>query len=391
MNRSDLPTATAMHMNTPWSQDRAAPTWAPQARPLPRPAPRRLSVLACALAGSLGLAACVAPAPLQPMRVAPSMRLDHSGPGPAQGYVALARRYEGEGRWPEALQAWRKAALAAPGDAEVHNALGQAQAGLGDHDASVAALKHAVGLAPDQPALHNNLGYALMRAGQAQEARAALLQALALQPDYARAQANLSRLEMAQASAQATAAPAAPAAGTQAEMSAAAAATAAAAMAVREAAVAREPAAPSETAPTGARTVASMAQAPTHPSSEPLKAPQPAASTLARPPLQTAGSATQRVEIANGNGIEGMAACMAEVLRAQGAVGAARLRNALPYDTATTVVRYRAGHDAAALALARQLPGGVPTMAGMDRADSLDLRIVLGHDLRASGLCARSS
>jgi hypothetical protein len=57
------------------------------------------------------------------------------------------------------------------------------------------------------------------------------------------------------------------------------------------------------------------------------------------------------------------------------------------------VVRYRAGHDQAAQALARELPrtgsGDVPAVAGVDRADSLDVRIVLGHDLRASGLCAR--
>ncbi|MFM7848394.1 MAG: hypothetical protein ACKO8N_07495 [Rubrivivax sp.] len=39
--------------------------------------------------------------------------------------------------------------------------------------------------------------------------------------------------------------------------------------------------------------------------------------------------------------------------------------------------------------LASQLPGNALTLAGMDRADSLDLRIVLGHDLRATGLCVR--
>ncbi len=80
---------------------------------------------------------------------------------------------------------------------------------------------------------------------------------------------------------------------------------------------------------------------------------------------------------------------MAEALRSRGAVGKTRLRNALPYETATTVVRYRAGHAQVAQALARQLPGGAPAVAGLDRADSLDLRIVLGHDLRTSGPCAR--
>jgi hypothetical protein len=105
------------------------------------------------------------------------------------------------------------------------------------------------------------------------------------------------------------------------------------------------------------------------------------------------GGPLRRVEIANGNGVEGMAACVAERLRALGAADSARLRNALPYNTMTTVVRYRAGHDQAAQALARQLQrtgsGDVPAVAGVDRADSLDVRVVLGHDLRATGLCAR--
>ena len=53
-------------------------------------------------------------------------------------------------------------------------------------------------------------------------------------------------------------------------------------------------------------------------------------------------------------------------------------------------MRYRAGHAEAARVLARQFkqwPEGAPIVAGLDRADSLDLRIVLGHDLRSGKLC----
>ena len=60
-------------------------------------------------------------------------------------------------------------------------------------------------------------------------------------------------------------------------------------------------------------------------------------------------------------------------------------------DTATTAVRYRIGHAEAAQTLASQLPGGVPTQAGTDSADSLNLRIVLGHDLRSGSLCTQRS
>ena len=320
--------------------------------PAPGRRQRRRAVVASTLAAAIALSACVAPPELPPLRVAPSYRLDHAGAGLAQGYAMLARRYEGEARWPEALQAWLKAVQAAPGDAELHNALGQAHAGLGDMEAAVAALRRAVELAPDQAALHNNLGYALMRARRMDEARAALLHALALQPDYARAQANLSRLEASVQVAQPIAGPA----------------------------VARSLAAPNE--PTTAPPAKALTGSPPTALAEPLVRAEPTALPLSPP--------APAVEIANGNGVEGMAACMAETLRSQGALSTARLRNALPYDTATTVVRYRAGHAEMAQKLAHQLPGGAPTLAGLDRADSLDLRIVLGHDLRGRRLCRHS-
>lgn len=326
------------------------------------------------LLAGMGLSACTAPAALQPLRMEPNLRVEHAGPGHAQGYVALALRYEGDARWPEALQAWHKASLAAPGDADVHNALGQAQAAAGDHAAAVAALQRAVALAPGRAALHNNLGFALMQAGQPTLARAALLQALALQPDHARAQANLRRLDavstspgMAQTTS--TSAPASPPAMAQPP----------APQTTPQTAPLPAPAAAS---PTGV--AARQAQVQTQAQAQPI-----AAEPEGRP---TTGP-LRRVEIANGNGVEGMAACVAERLRALGAADSARLRNALPYNTATTVVRYRDGHDQAAQALARQLQrtgsGNVPAVAGVDRADSLDVRIVLGHDLRAAGLCAR--
>ena len=323
----------------------------------------RLAAAACAVTAGLGLSACVAPPELSPLRVAPSYRLVHAGSGLAQGYALLAQRYEGEARWHEALQAWAKAVQAAPSDADLRNALGQAQARLGDHNAAVETLRRAVQLAPDQAGLHNNLGYALMRAGREQEARTALLQALALQPGYVRAQANLRRLEDAAVAHQAPA-PAAPPAPLMAQNKVSGLASFG--TGTTEASRTAEP-------------------APDSPAASPaLPAPRGAAAAPAALPAPTPA-----VEIANGNGVEGMAACMAEALRSRGAVGKTRLRNALPYDTATTVVRYRAGHAQVAQALARQLPGGAPTVAGLDRADSLDLRIVLGHDLRTSGPCAR--
>jgi tetratricopeptide (TPR) repeat protein len=237
----------------------------------------------------------------------------------------------------------------------------------------VETLRRAVQLAPDQAGLHNNLGYALMRAGREQEARTALLQALALQPGYVRAQANLRRLEDAAVAHQAPT-PAAPPAPLMAENNMPGVAN-----------VGTGTTEASRTAEPAPDTPAASPALPASPGAAAAPAALPATATAPTP----TPTPTPAVEIANGNGVEGMAACMAEALRSLGAVGKTRLRNALPYDTATTVVRYRAGHAQVAQALARQLPGGAPAVAGLDRADSLDLRIVLGHDLRTSGPCAR--
>ena len=338
------------------------------------------------LLAGLGLSACTAPAALQPLRMEPNLRVEHAGPGHAQGYVALALRYEGDARWPEALQAWQKAALAAPDDADVHNALGQAQAAAGDHAAAVAALQRAVSLAPGRAALHNNLGYALMQAGQPTLARAALLQALSLQPDHTRAQANLRRLDAASAG---------PAPAQTASASGPASPPAMAQPPAPETTAERTPLpAPATASPPSVADQQTQAQAQVQVQAQAQVQIQTQGQALApEPEGRPHGGPLRRVEIANGNGVEGMAACVAERLRALGAADSARLRNALPYNTASTVVRYRAGHDQAAQALARQLQrtgsGDVPAVAGVDRADSLDVRIVLGHDLRATGLCAR--
>lgn len=339
----------------------------------------------------LGLSACVMTPERPSLRVEPNYRLQHAGAGLAQGYALLAHRYEGEARWHEALQAWLKAVQAAPNDADLHNALGQAQAGLGEHEAAVQTLQRAVELAPDQPALHNNLGYALMRAGRAEEARAALQRAMALQPGYVRAAANLRRLD-ATATATAQLTPSSSAATlSNAEPAVAAHAVTNPAQATPTANTAELARIPQPSAPTASNTLPTTTTPAHHAAVTGPATPGTPTTSSAQEPA--AARPAPAVEIANGNGVEGMAACMAKALRSRGAVSQTRLRNALPYDTATTVVRYRPGHaqsaQVLAQALAHQLPGGAPAVAGLDRADSLDLRIVLGHDLRAGGLCAR--
>lgn len=342
--------------------------------------PLALSALALALAG------CAAPAP-EAWRVEPNYRVSHAGPGMAQGYAALARQYEGERRWSDALQAWRRAATEAPDDVDVLDALGVALAGQGRYEESVMALQRAVALAPQSARLHNNLGYALILAGRAEEARDPLRTAVLLDPAHAMARANLQRVEPAGNVAQSTVT----------EEVAAAPEVAPAARRAAEP-VAEPPLAPQaqlepDTTPLP---MAEVVVSPVNPGSvppiesradvanpEPTPEP-PAAQVAAQTPLRLQHL---QVEIANGNGFTGMAAWVGSWLQRSGLGQRPRLTNQRPYATLTTVVYYRSGFAAEAQQIAQRMPrpASVAEQAGGNARS--DVRVVLGHDLREPLAC----
>jgi len=316
------------------------------------------TALACA--ASLALAGCVS-SPNAGWRVEPVYRVDHApAQAAAPGYLALARQYEGEGRWSLALRAYRHAALEAPADAEIHNALGLAEAGLGHSARAVAALRRAVALAPQRVQFVNNLGYALMLDGRVDEACFFLNLALALDPTHVRARQNL---EQAQALLAPEPAP-----------------PAAEATAVSAAAEPQEQAQP-------LRVISAPDMPPLSVTSTPLE-PIAAADAASQPTEPAPAPLPQaRVEISNGNGVRGMAAWLAGWLREHGVEGRSRLTNLRPYISATTVVQYRAGFDAQAREIARRMPASVEVAADPRTGAASDVRIVLGHDLRELAAC----
>lgn len=339
---------------------------------LPRARRKALTVAAIAVV----LAGCSTPEP-KTWRVAPNYRISHGGPNASQGYVALARQFEGERRWREARDAWRKAALAAPEDADTLNALGLAEASQGQFGHAVAALRRAVALAPERVALLNNLGYALLLDGNNVEAKSVLKAALARSPDHLLAQANLSRLDQVAGGA---AAPVASAKEAPAEASPPAphlqivqTAPNVEALQLRQTGLAAVPVAPAVSAV-----------------SEVSKAPEVKAAAVAAPnsiaaevPVRTAEAPPPRVEIVNGNGVTGMASSLNGWLRAHGLAQNARLSNALPFNTVTTVMHYRTGYFSVAKELAERMPYRVEMAAEPGGAFKADVRVVLGRDLRA--------
>lgn len=99
-------------------------------------------------------------------------------------------------------------------------------------------------------------------------------------------------------------------------------------------------------------------------------------------------AARARVEIANGNGVTGMAAWVRGYLQANGLKQPMRLKNARPFNTETTTVQYREGFAGAAIALAHKLPGGAAINHGLPGGYPFDVRVVLGHDIRGALACS---
>ena len=284
------------------------------------------------------LAGCALPAP-QSWRVEPNYRISHAEVSSHLGYKALAHQYESEHRWREARDAWQKAALEAPEDADLLNALGLAEAGQGRYGNAVTALRRAVALAPERVNLINNLGYALLLDGQKTEAKSVLQAALARSPEHPLVRINLNRLDP------------------------------------------------------GAPDTRQTQHLQTTPNLEPMPLRQ---ASVAEPlPLLLASKKTEqqlspaRIEIANGNGVTGLATWLGAWLRVHDVAHHTSRSNALPFDTLTSVVHYRAGYREVAQKLADGMPRRVKLAPESGGTLHADVRVVLGRDLRAMATCSR--
>ena len=318
---------------------------------------RSLLVMA---AGAL-LAGCAVTPPLA-WRVEGNTRIAHgSVDSAATGYLALARRYDGEHREALAAEAYRKAVREAPASADVLNASALGVAAHGDLATAIAWLQRAAELRPDLAPIANNLGYALMLAGRDAEAADALRRALAAAPTYRAAQLNLEQLDQRQQAGRA---------GGLAEHTAA----------PRDEAAAGLPTAMQTAASNPVRLTANVdALVVRFAGAANERSVQASPSVPIVAALAAPSAPTVRVDVVNGNGVNGLAARWRHWLRTQG-VPTGRLANLLPYDTATTVVQYRPGFHTDAQAIAARLQPGVPTAVAPGLPLSGPVRIVIGHN-----------
>lgn len=334
------------------------------------------------------------------LRIVPAEDVRHGASQPEALY-ALGRYYGGQMRHDKAIDAYQRLLAAYPDHGEGRNALGMLLANQGQYDAAIAELEKAVVSAPNSARIRNNLGYAYLLRGNFAQAVAALETAAQLDPNYQRARDNLQTalassgtgLPAAPASIVATAEPAAVAVKTEPVGVESPAAAAPPPPLAPPPAMKAAPA-PAATVVDGTRLIpvaqnmyllslASPVEATR--SADVPPAPAPAAPREAAPAGQRV-----RLEVANGNGITGMARLTSRQLQDAG-YAKPRLTNEKPYRLAATEIQYRPGYEPQARQLQTELRPGVAVVPSVLLRADVQLRLALGRDVRSSAeLVARA-
>jgi protein O-GlcNAc transferase len=109
----------------------------------------------------------------------------------AAAHCNLGLALAAQGKLDEAVAAYRRAISIKPDFTEAHSNLGNALSGQGKLDEAVAAYRRAISIKPDFAAAHSNLGNVLSGQGKLDEAVAAYRRAISIKSNYAEAHSNL--------------------------------------------------------------------------------------------------------------------------------------------------------------------------------------------------------
>lgn len=319
--------------------------------------------------------------------VAPSAQTPPDGAARqlADGYAALARAQYEATRYADALRSYRRAAELDPRNVAARNGMAVAHAALGEYRPAIALWRGmmADGAAAQSAFLVANLGYAYLLDGDAAQAATLLEQACVLDPLDALAWEHLGlALEK----------------NGQHER-AAAMLKQARTLRVHDARsdyalVSASGAARTEVAQDGAMVEVRRVNP------VDVRAPEPAAragieaasagaarALAAHDVASPAPAHALRLEINNGNGVTGMAAALARTIGSR-EWRVVRLSNTKPFAVAASRIEYQAPQLAAARALAARLGMQLLERDG-DKGRHVDLRVVLGRDLRDPPALAR--
>ncbi|MFZ2854086.1 MAG: tetratricopeptide repeat protein [Rhodocyclaceae bacterium] len=309
----------------------------------------------------------------QTYRLAPAEQVRH-GASRLEALYAIGRYQQGQRRYEAAAEAYTRLLALDPGHAEVRNALGVVLAGLGRNDAAVVELEKAVANAPRSASIRNNLGYAYLLQGKPGEAVKTLEIAAQLDPANLRVHDNLA---MAKAR------------GSEVHPAVAS---------ILDIARKTPPESP-DTPSDGARLVPLAANVfalqlpalPLRPTMKglPSTVGQPVVQGSTEVPIRQAGAIAsvgpakaQRLEVANGNGVTGLAREMSGLLESTG-YAHVRKTNEIPYRMPATEIQYRPGFEPQARDLQTTLRRAIPLVASTQLRADVQVRLLLGKDARS--------
>lgn len=390
--------------------------------------PIALAVMGCGL-----LQGCIAPPPSRPLAMQPVVRGEQPG-NQAAGWNRLARFHHERGQLALALGAYAQSLALDAHQLEARNAVAVIEAQQGNLESARKALVSLVNDFPGEAQPHTNLGYVQHLMGDHAGAAQTLRRAMALGAGPKAFQ----NLQLAEAAMSKPAAHDEPRLAGSQQPAAPATATAAAAVpepAPAPAQMAPEPAAPAVAARTMAAPLAAAPMAAAKPALSIVAAnlPEPAtprseppqltvlpasarevgshmelvkvaanvyelkARVAAEPPMPILAAALPkpaapvvpragkvrmaRLEIANGNGVTGMARRFRSLLGQMG-IPVDRLSNDKPYKQVTTTIQYSPGFEKQAASLQKALQGKAQ-LAGR-KLEASDVRLVLGKDAQIS-------
>lgn len=340
---------------------------------------KKTSTLATALLAAL-LAGCATPVDVtrNGLRIEPSSKVRHGVS--AQGLYEIGRYLQAQERYREAAGAYSASIARAPEHPEVHNALGVVLSLMGNHDAAYASFGQALALTPKAPYLWSNLGYAYFLADEGAAASAALTYGQSLAPADQRISLLLAKSRERFGSG--TSAGASPSevdlalGGGEPEM-----------RPPQETGVAPPQQENSGAGPAVTAGIAAgwqLIQSPLLPlvavGPDEYELQQPASMNVpgtVAPPSQIG---TAALEIANGNGVRGLAQHVSRSLEQQG-VATARLTNHKGFGVRNTELQYRVGYEAAAVNLLAALPAGIRLRQTTQLRTDIKVRLVLGKDM----------
>ena len=317
-------------------------------------------VVAIVSAWALGSCASLTTAPAQPtLNVQPMSGVIQDNSHRPEALYQLGRYYQGQLRHQEAVQAYQRALAKNPKLAEAHNAIGVIRASEGKFELAIQEFNAAIALQPNSAHFHNNLGYAHLLSRQEEQAVVALAEAQRLDPQNPRAAANI-KLARERLNAEHPLL---------------------AGVEIRPLKLA-DPvmAEPLKSEPDPQQSTARLVELQSNVYELQLAAAPAAAAPAAINQSLPAPLKKAAVEVANGNGIVGMARKVAHYLSGNGVI-ARRITNQKPFAQPTTQIQYREGYRIHAKALNSKLPKPAALIESQNLRDWVDLRLVLGKDI----------